>query len=438
MSAGHRNLYRWPMTTFALEQRANRRELLAGPSSLNGWRATANVVLSGAIGFVTMMMVLLGLIFVAAFSWTVVGPMIIGLGLVSLSASASAVQRSRLAAFMNVSIAVPPRPLAAPSWWRQVVLDVRQPSTWRQLTYHFFAGLMCLITASIVISVWAYGLVLSTVFVHGWFWGSGFAMGWSTEVPFGMIASTILGGILLLAAPWVARAAEQLDLMIARPLLGATQAELLSVKVASLSQDRAGVVDAAEAERRRIERDLHDGTQQRLTSLAMGLGMARANLTDLPDSARTAIEDAHDEAKLALVELRAFVRGLHPPVLDDRGLDAALSGLVARSPIPARLDVDLFQRPSPTIEAVAYFVVAESLTNVAKHSTASFVEVIVSRDAEWLSIRITDDGRGGADPDRGTGLKGLQQRIAAVDGRIMIDSPLGGPTHVVVELPCES
>ncbi|MGB6458038.1 MAG: sensor histidine kinase [Streptosporangiaceae bacterium] len=206
----------------------------------------------------------------------------------------------------------------------------------------------------------------------------------------------------------------------------------------TLSQSRAGVVDAADAERRRIERDLHDGAQQRLVSLAMNLGMARATLTDLPVEAKRVIADAHDEAKEALAELRDLVRGLHPAVLDDRGLDAALSGIAARAPLPVRLTVEKLERASPTVEAVAYFVVSECLANIARHSSARQAGIEVRRIDGLLCIRVTDDGIGGADPARGTGLASLAQRARSVDGSLRIDSPAGGPTEITVELPCES
>ena len=170
-----------------------------------------------------------------------------------------------------------------------------------------------------------------------------------------------------------------------------------------LTQTRAGVVDAADAERRRLERDLHDGTQQRLVSLAMQLGMARAE-PGRRERAQLVIAEAHEEAKAALAELRNLIRGLHPPVLEDRGLDAALSGVAARMPIPVQLTVDVPRRPPPTIEAVAYFVVSEGLTNITKHAQASQAEVFVQRAGDRLHIIVSDDGVGGADPARGTGL----------------------------------
>ncbi len=168
----------------------------------------------------------------------------------------------------------------------------------------------------------------------------------------------------------------------------------------------------------------------------MNLGMARAAFTDLPGPARETISRAHEEAKQALKELRDLVRGLHPAVLSDEGLDAALSGLAARAPLPVRLRVEVPERASPTIEAVAFFVISEALANVAKHARASAAEVTARREGDLLLLEVTDDGRGGAEPDAGTGLRGLSQRVGSVDGRLSIDSPPGGPTTISVELPC--
>jgi signal transduction histidine kinase len=241
-------------------------------------------------------------------------------------------------------------------------------------------------------------------------------------------------------APGLARWATRTDEDLARALLGPGRREELAQRVESLARSRADLVAAADAERRRIERDLHDGAQQRLVSLAMNLGMARERFEGEAESVRQAIAAAHDEAVLALAELREFIRGLHPAVLSDRGLGPALSGLAARAPLPVRLRVDVPRPASPGVEAVAYFIVSEALTNVVKHAQATRAEVTVTRAGDVLRIAVTDDGRGGAVPvaGGGTGLPGLAQRAAAVDGTLSIDSPPGGPTVITAELPCES
>ena len=244
------------------------------------------------------------------------------------------------------------------------------------------------------------------------------------------------------AAPWVARGIARADTAAARRLLGPGRAEELAQRVESLARSRAELVAAADAERRRIERDLHDGAQQRLVSLAMNLGMARAAFTDMPPEVPEVIAAAHDEATAALAELRDFVRGLHPAVLNDRGLDAALSGIVARAPLPVKLRVDVAQRCSPSIEAIAYFAVSEALTNVAKHAERDAgPRSTVERVGDRLFITVTDDGRGGASVDgAGSGLRGLAQRAAAVDGTLTVVSPArradnryrGSPMRVVL------
>jgi signal transduction histidine kinase len=210
--------------------------------------------------------------------------------------------------------------------------------------------------------------------------------------------------------------------------------------VEELTESRSRALAATLAERRRIERDLHDGAQQRLVSLAMELGMAREKMATDPDTARELLEEAHVEAKRALADIRDLVQGIHPALLSDRGLDAAISALASRSPLPVEVDVELDGRPSEVVETTAYFVVAESLANVAKHSGASEARVTVWRVPEdWLLVvEVVDDGRGGADPEVGTGLTGLADRLAALDGRLFVESPAGGPTHVRAELPLDA
>jgi signal transduction histidine kinase len=210
---------------------------------------------------------------------------------------------------------------------------------------------------------------------------------------------------------------------------------------AELDEQRARrrlAVEAAEAERRRIERDLHDGAQQRLVSLAMNLGMARQRFASDPTAAEQLVADAHAEAKLALGELRALARGIHPAVLTDRGLDAALSALAGRVGVPVDVDVVLAGRPPTAVESAAYFVVAEALTNVARHASATRASVSIVEYDGRVIVEISDDGIGGADVAIGTGLAGLADRVDSIDGRMEVRSPLGGPTVVRAELPCAS
>jgi signal transduction histidine kinase len=240
----------------------------------------------------------------------------------------------------------------------------------------------------------------------------------------------------LLAAPWVIRAVTTVDSYVMRGLLGPGPS---AERIQHLEQTRARAVDDAAATLRKLERDLHDGAQIRLATLAMNLGQATEDLGragDPPDldRARELVATAHRGAKEALAELRDLVRGLHPPVLDN-GLGDALATLTATSPIPTSLAVDLPSRPAPAIETIAYFCVAELLTNAAKHSGASQVAVDAHAGGDRLRVRVADNGAGGARFGVVGGLSGLTERVSTVDGRIAIDSPDGGPTVVVVDLP---
>ncbi|WP_290860633.1 sensor histidine kinase [Hamadaea sp.] len=308
----------------------------------------------------------------------------------------------------------------------------------RQIVFGLIVAPLSVISAAAVILCWSVAMLGAIWLSFGWVVPRG-STGWlQYDDSFVTTSVAVAASLLLILGLVVARQFARLELRLAEVMLQASRAETLSVRVDALAESRAEVVDAADAERRRIERDLHDGAQQRLVSLAMNLGLARATLTDADPRVTQALTDAHDEAKLALTELRQLVRGLHPAVLDDRGLDAALSGIAARSPVPVRLTVAVPNRPSRTIEAVAYFVVAEALANVAKHADASSITVTIGRAGDRLSVVIADDGRGGADPAHGTGLRGLAQRVGSVDGTLRLSSPAGGPTVIEVELPCES
>ncbi len=210
----------------------------------------------------------------------------------------------------------------------------------------------------------------------------------------------------------------------------------MAERIDVLTATRAGAVDQQAAELRRIERDLHDGAQARLVALAMDLGMARERLAGDPD-AQQLVAGAHEQAKQAITELRDLARGIHPVVLTDRGLPAALATLAGHSHVPVELDVRTGERPAAAVEAAAYFVVAEALTNANKHSGATRATVRVLRDGPLLRVSVADDGAGGADRD-GTGLRGLRRRVEALDGVMTVASPPGGGTVVDVELPCGS
>jgi signal transduction histidine kinase len=251
----------------------------------------------------------------------------------------------------------------------------------------------------------------------------------------GTFGAFAIGAAMVLVAPWVTRAVVAADRWLLRGLLGPGR---LAERVRDLEQTRAVAVDDSAALLRQVERDLHDGAQIRLATLAMHLGMAKEKLGGDGDpldvsGARELVDAAHRGAKDALAELRDLARGIHPPVLDN-GLADALATLAAGSAIPVELATDIPARPTPAIETIAYFCAAELLANAAKHSLATRIVLeATGRDGKLL-LSVTDDGAGGADPD-GSGLSGLAQRVSTVDGRLEIASPPGGPTQVTVELP---
>jgi signal transduction histidine kinase len=252
----------------------------------------------------------------------------------------------------------------------------------------------------------------------------------------GTFAAAAAGAAMLLVAPWVTRAATSADAWLIRNLLGPGR---LAQRVYDLELSRALAVDDSAALLRRLERNLHDGAQIRLATLAMNLGMAREKLGDggeVPDAAaaRELVDAALRGAKDALSELRGLVRGIHPPVLDN-GLADALASLAADSAIPIELEISIPVRPTPAIETIAYFCAAELLANAAKHSFADKIAVRAAGQRDVLLLSVADDGTGGADPAHGTGLSGLAQRAALVDGLLTIASPPGGPTKITVELP---
>ncbi|MFJ9246688.1 histidine kinase [Streptomyces sp. NPDC101776] len=352
-----------------------------------------------------------------------------------LAGALTAVQRRRFAALAGVDIPLLPAAQRRPTL-HGVMNWLRLGGTWRQVSYHLLVGPLVSCATVVTVVLWVWGAFAGTALV--WMWGVPPEQ-WpkflrtSTEAVY--IDASGLAALLL--AGWLTFVVVRLDTRAALALLGPSRAEQLTRRVEDLTESRAGAVNAADAERRRIERDLHDGAQQRLVSLAVNLGIARATLTDLPDEARQVIDQAHREAKEAIDELNNLVRGLHPAVLDDRGLDAALSGIAARGPLPVRLRVDVPGRLAPTVEAVAYFTVSEALANITKHAPgASRADVTVAIHDGRLRVAVADDGPGGADPAYGSGLAGLARRAASVDGALTISSPAGGPTVITVELPC--
>jgi signal transduction histidine kinase len=243
---------------------------------------------------------------------------------------------------------------------------------------------------------------------------------------------------LLLFWWWPKKTSLYLDALLIKWLLSPSEKALLASRVQQLAESRAETVDTQAAEIRRIERDLHDGAQARLIALGMNLGMAAEAVERDPENAKLLLAEAQAASSEALAELRGLVRGIHPPVLADRGLVGAVQALALAHPLPVEVDADVPERLPAPVESAAYFAVAEVLTNVIKHSGAHRARVCLQHDGALLRMTVEDDGRGGADPGAGSGLRGIERRLGAFDGRLDVTSPPGGPTVVTMELPCAS
>ncbi|GAA3862427.1 sensor histidine kinase [Saccharothrix violaceirubra] len=349
-----------------------------------------------------------------------------------------AYERRRAGAFLGGTIPEAYRTPAGPLS-RQVVTAVTDPATRRDV-----AWLAAHAAVGMLLGGCAIGLPISAVNhvlipVYWWLVPGGvvtsFGMvvdSWSTA-PFALVVAVVYGALsvrLPSAARWQAS--------FARWLLSPAPGVRLTDRVAELTASRAGALEAHGAELRRIERDLHDGAQARIAAVVMQLGIAGQLRDRDPDRAFELVVKAQDTAVDALAELRDVVRSIYPPVLSDRGLDGALSALAARCPVPCTVEVGRIGRRPAAIEAAAYFIVAEALTNVTKHSAAEHVVVRLDSTDDTLLITVRDDGRGGADERRGTGIVGIRRRADAFDGRADLSSPPGGPTVLRVELPCAS
>ncbi|WP_199314946.1 sensor histidine kinase [Streptomyces cadmiisoli] len=359
------------------------------------WKEIAHLLANlpmALLGFVYVVTVL----FTSAFlTVTVIGFPLLAAGLMG-SRQLGKLERARARKLLAVRVDEPsPLPLRGPGgFFPQLWMMLKDPVGWRTILYDFIR---------LPWGVLTFAVTLTSLFV------------------------------LWPVLPFIARGLANADRAMVRGLL--SPSDELERRIAELESDRGVVVDTAAADLRRIERDLHDGAQARLVHLAMGLGLAREKLLEDPDYAAAMVEEAHGEVKLALQELRDLARGIHPAVLTDRGLDAALSAVASRCTVPVKVTVDLERRPAEAIEGIAYFTVSELLQNVSKHSGATSASVEVWRTEQRLLIQVGDNGRGGAGLDGGTGMRGLAERLDAVDGLFVIESPVGGPTLVTAELP---
>jgi len=348
------------------------------------------------------------------------------LALVLRAASGLGSLRRALAARLLDEHVPAPRPPAASTGlfgWRRAVLT--DPASWRALAYALAKLPLAILWLALGLGCYAYGLVRLTYFplqehrLDNWL---------------AILVRCGVGLLLLLLAPWVLRSVLAGERLLIRTLLGPN---LARQRLADLQETRDRAVIDADRTLRRIERDLHDGAQARLIGVGMHLTMVGELLAAQapPEQLRAAVDTAQDALTAAVAELRDLVRGIHPPVLD-RGLDAALATVAAGSAIPVMVNAELPRRPSPAVESIVYFSACELLTNANRHSGARSGTVQVTLHDDVLRLRVRDDGHGGARLRAGGGLAGLAERVRVVDGRLAIDSPAGGPTTVIVEIPC--
>jgi signal transduction histidine kinase len=351
-----------------------------------------------------------------------------------LARAAAHAERARVRGLLGLAIEKPTyRPPRGSGLWHRLSAPFRDRTTWKELFYLWLVQpALGVVNFTVAVTAWAvplWAITLPVYAIHGkgaspQIWSGRTLDTWHEVLP------VVVAGIVVLPlAPWLIRGFAAVDRATARWGLSAS-------KVTTLRETQARSVDIAMSDRRQIERDLHDGAQQRLLSLGMDLGMALEKFETDPDAARGLVGDAHAELQRAIAELRNLARGIHPAVLTDRGLDAALSALAARSIVPVRLDVRLADRPPASVEATAYFIVAEALTNAARYANAESVHVKVRQGDDRLQIEVTDDGVGGAEQRPGGGLAGLADRASSVEGLLRISSPDGGPTVVTADLPC--
>jgi signal transduction histidine kinase len=427
------------------------------PFELRTWKETLYLLLNLPVGIATFTIIVTGFALGFGLLITLVGiPILIAMHYVSRAMGT--VERVRANLLLDLDIPRPYRP-DPPSdrWWRVFWSRATDPATWTEVVYHLLMLPIGILTFTVTFTLWTVGLALLFLPTYAWAlpqpvhfvdaWvritldtspnfilvGSN-GTGWAIDTPIEFALVSLIGLVLLLLTPWVVRGLATANGYLVRGMLGSD----VIARVQTLTASRAAAVDLAAEDRRRIERDLHDGVQQRLVSLAMDLGRAKEKLDTDPERAKELVDEAHEEAKRAITEVRDLARGIHPAVLTDRGLDAALSALAARSAVPVEVRVDVAERPPASVEAAAYFVVSEALANVAKHARATRASVTVRRVGDRLTVQVQDDGVGGAAVADGSGLAGLRDRVGALDGELHLLSPEGGPTVLLVEIPCAS
>ncbi|WP_030987643.1 sensor histidine kinase [Streptomyces sp. NRRL WC-3744] len=402
------------------------------------WRCAAYLLTGAVTGVAT----LVGIVVVAAVCGAL-AVVLVGLPLLVVVAlggiPVAAVERLRLRLIDPTPVSGRHRVPAAPGLRAWLTTRLREQATWRELGYALlFAGLLWPVDALAItvallfpLSMVATPLLMTTV-------GDGHEAKvlkqWTVTTWPAAFGTAVLGLLLVGLGAYALGVVAGARAELTRLLIASREGEL-GAKVLELARSRARLVDAFEAERRRIERDLHDGAQQRLVALTMALGLARLDAP--PGPLADQLTRAHEEAGRALAELRELIHGIHPKVLTDYGLQAAVADAADRCVVPVDVDLELPGRPSQAVESAAYFVVCEALANVAKHSRAARARVSGGHRDGRLFLQVRDDGRGGADPSAGSGLTGLADRVSVLDGRLALTSPPGGPTLLRVELPCE-
>lgn len=413
---------------------------VCGWASPSTWRAIASLGVSLAIGGLFAPAAASALLLVAATVLILGVGTMVRAGVLWLAVQMARLDRRRIEWLSGVRIEPPTLPRAEPGdgFRARQRVWARSPWLWRLVAYQLVRLPVAGALAFGSVAWWWAAIVCFVLAGHPA--GPTQLVAWRvspvTLAPAEVAALVAAGVALVLAWPTALRAVPLVDAALGRWLLGPSRASQLSTEVVRLSQARSQAVASAEAERRRIERDLHDGLQPQLVNLALDLGLAKARLRSDPGAAQPLIDRAHEEAKRAAEDLRNLVRGIHPSVLDERGLDAALSALVAGCSVPVAVNVNLQTRPASAPEAAAYYVVAEAITNISKHARARKAAVSIGDSDGALRVTIEDDGCGGARLEPGGGLEGLAARVASLDGTFELSSPQGGPTRIEAVIPC--
>jgi signal transduction histidine kinase len=346
-------------------------------------------------------------------------------------------ERSLARSLLGEDVPSPYRTVPPGKWWSRLRVRLADPATWKDLAYLLLLFPLALFT--FVVAVTLVGVVLGLLSAPAWYWSvsDGIDVGALNIDTLGeALAAVPAGAVLGLASLRVVNWLGALHGAFARVMLGPSSDPELEAQVVDLSTARSRIIAAADDERRRLERDLHDGAQQRLVALTLTLGLARRQVEAGDDEeARERLTEAEQEARLAIEELRELARGIHPAILTSRGLDAALTELSGRAAVPVIVEGKVGERLAPEIEAAAYFAISEALANVGKYAEASEARVRIGLRDGALDVAVADDGRGGADPESGSGLRGLFDRVGAVGGTLEIDSPAGAGTTLTARLP---